>query len=167
MLTVAGLVLAVPYGMLADATSRKLVLALGLVGLILRDYFFFSFLYYRQTFPLQIVYLAPLFVAIGGGPIVLSATVLSIVASASREEYRLVIIPGDKDYSVLTALNQSPVFPLPQCRDTTVGNAISACWILSSGSTGPVYSLRRRPTDSFSSLLGHTIYSESTVEINS
>lgn len=91
--------------MLADATSRKLVLALGLVGLILRDYFFFSFLYYRQTFPLQIVYLAPLFVAIGGGPIILSATVLSIVAAASPEEYRLVTIPGDKDYSILTTLN--------------------------------------------------------------
>jgi len=82
------LILAVPYGVLARNCGRRLVASIAIIGLIGRDIFLVAALYFYKTFPLRAVYAAPAFVMIGGGPIVISATVLAMVASSIAEEHR-------------------------------------------------------------------------------
>lgn len=48
-----------------------LVIAISLVGLILRDFFSAAFLYSYHAFPLRTVYAAPLLVVVGSGPTVI------------------------------------------------------------------------------------------------
>ncbi|KAI0128377.1 hypothetical protein BJ170DRAFT_682172 [Xylariales sp. AK1849] len=67
---IPGLLLAVPYGLLTDSRGRRLVVALGLSGLILSEGFLLMVLYFYEVFPLRAVYVAPAFFAIGGGPVV-------------------------------------------------------------------------------------------------
>jgi hypothetical protein len=45
-------------------------------------------LYFYKTFPLRAVYASPSFVMIGGGPTVLAATVLAIIAASATVENR-------------------------------------------------------------------------------
>ncbi|KAH8673912.1 major facilitator superfamily domain-containing protein [Xylariales sp. PMI_506] len=82
------LLLAVPYGILADRKGRRLVATICLVGLSLSEGFLLAVLYFHEIFPLRAVYAAPAFLVIGGGSAVISSTVLAIIAAASLEEDR-------------------------------------------------------------------------------
>lgn len=83
-----GLVLAVPYGMLADHRGRRLVAGLCLIGFILRDVCYFVILYWYKSFPQRAVYAAPLFTILGGGSTVISPMIMAIVAASVSEESR-------------------------------------------------------------------------------
>lgn len=85
-----GLILAVPYGMLADLRGRRLVAGICLVGFILRDLCYFVVLYFYNVFSLRAVYAAPLFTLFGGGSTVISPMILAIVAISVSEESRSV-----------------------------------------------------------------------------
>lgn len=75
---------------MASKRGRKLVAFMAIVGLIGKDIFLVAILYFYKTFPLRTVYAAPAFVLIGGGTIVVSATILAMVASSIAEEHRQV-----------------------------------------------------------------------------
>jgi MFS family permease len=97
-----GLVLAVPYGILADMRGRKLVLAISLFGIILKDSWFWVVLSFYQTFPLRAVYSASALVVLGGGATVLTATCLAVMAAAIPEDKRLYRSGSFKNSSQLT-----------------------------------------------------------------
>lgn len=83
-----GLVLAVPYGMLADLRGRRLVAGLCLIGFILRDVCYFVVLYCYKAIPRRAVYAAPLFTLLGGGTTVMNPMIMAIVAASVSEETR-------------------------------------------------------------------------------
>jgi hypothetical protein len=68
--------------------GRKFVLVLGLLGGILNYLYLFVILYFHDVFPTNAVYGAAVFQLIGGGSIVLTATLLAVIAHASTEEIR-------------------------------------------------------------------------------
>lgn len=83
-----GLVLAVPYGMLADHHGRRLVAGLCVVGFILRDMWYFVVLYFYQTFPRHAAYAAPILTILGGGTTVMNPMIMAIVAASVSEDSR-------------------------------------------------------------------------------
>lgn len=83
-----GLILAVPYGMLADSRGRKLVAGLCVLGFILRDVTYFVVLYWYRVFPRAIVYAAPLFTILGGGTTVINPIIMAIIAASVPEQTR-------------------------------------------------------------------------------
>lgn len=87
---IPGLILAVPYGMLADKKGQRLVLGFCLLGLIMRDLWVFTSLFFHQLFPTKAVYAASAMLVIGGGSTVLTSMVFAIVAASIPEELRLV-----------------------------------------------------------------------------
>lgn len=88
---VPGLLLAVPYGILADLYERTLIIGLCLAGFLIRDTWIFICLYFYNTFPLSAVYLAPLTAAIGGGSTVTSPLFFAIVTASTPQELRYSI----------------------------------------------------------------------------
>jgi MFS family permease len=89
-----GILLAVPYGALADKYGRKWIFALSLVGMLLDSAWILVICYFRNL-PLQLVWLASIFLILGGGPIVASAVGLTIVSD---------IIPAEKRTSIFLYL---------------------------------------------------------------
>lgn len=87
---IPGLILAVPYGMLADKKGQRLVLGFCLLGLIMRDLWVFTSLFFYQLFSTKAVYAASAMLVIGGGSTVLTSMVFAIVAASIPEELRLV-----------------------------------------------------------------------------
>ncbi|XWX01587.1 hypothetical protein V2A60_009615 [Cordyceps javanica] len=88
MEAVPGLVLAVPYGIIADTYGRTLVIGLCLVGFLIRDTWIFVCLYFHRLFPLNAVYFAPSTAIIGGGSTVTSPMLFAIVAASTPQERR-------------------------------------------------------------------------------
>lgn len=85
---VPGLLLAVPFGILADKKGRRFVINICMIGLLLREVWTFTFLYFSDIFPLRSVYFAPLMLVIGGGSIVGSSMLLAVVAASVPQESR-------------------------------------------------------------------------------
>jgi hypothetical protein len=90
MEAIPGLLLAVPFGILADKKGRRLVIGLCLTGFLLRDTWTFATLYFYKVFPLKAVYAAPLTAVIGGGPTVISPMLLAVVAASISAESRYI-----------------------------------------------------------------------------
>jgi MFS family permease len=82
------LLLALPYGILADKRGRRLVVGLGLLGQMLCDTYILLILYFFDIFPTKVVLFASAFRCVGGGSAILSATGLAIIADASPSEAR-------------------------------------------------------------------------------
>lgn len=75
-----GLLLAVPYGMLADKKGRKFVVGLT-VGAAFACYAWsFAILYLYNTLPFGLIYTFPLLLWIGGGSFVAGSIITAIAA---------------------------------------------------------------------------------------
>lgn len=85
---IPGLLLAVPYGILADVSGRRLVIGLCLLGCVLRDCWTFVALYFYRAFAVPSIYAAPAFLLLGGGPTLFGPMVLSMIAAATPEDLR-------------------------------------------------------------------------------
>jgi hypothetical protein len=85
---IPGLVLALPYGILADKKGKRLVAGLCLLGYLLKDSWTFISLFFYKSFPTRATYAAPLMVAIGGGSAVMSSILFAIVAESAAGEKR-------------------------------------------------------------------------------
>lgn len=83
-----GLLLAIPYGILADTRGRPLVVGLCLLGILLRDIWIFICLYFYPRFPLYAVCFAPITAVIGGGSTVTGPMFFAIVAASTPQESR-------------------------------------------------------------------------------
>ena len=78
-----GLILAVPYGILADSRGRIFVSFLGVVGVVLAELWFYAVIAFYNVFPITAIYVYPLFFIFGGGGFVLAATLLAVVADVA------------------------------------------------------------------------------------
>jgi MFS family permease len=74
------LIVAVPFGILADRRGRRFVCILGVIGITLGQSWFYVTNTYYTVFPLWSVFLYSAFFFIGGSGEVLAATMLAIVA---------------------------------------------------------------------------------------
>ncbi|KAJ5627096.1 hypothetical protein N7528_004523 [Penicillium herquei] len=82
----AGMLLSVPYGVLADRWGRKPVLLLGISGILLGEAWIRIVCFYPSIFPLRLVWLSGLWRIIGGGDIAMSSTALVIIADRFPKE---------------------------------------------------------------------------------
>jgi MFS family permease len=85
---VPGLVLAVPYGMLADAKGRKFVLGLCMLGIVCSSFWALATLSQRDRIPYWMIYTYPLFQLVGGGAVVLTNLIMAMIADAAPSEIR-------------------------------------------------------------------------------
>ncbi|KAF1999027.1 MFS general substrate transporter [Amniculicola lignicola CBS 123094] len=76
---IPGILLAIPFGTLADKYGRKWIFALGLFGLQCQSAWVLFICWYR-TLPLQMTWMGSLFYLLGGGPSVAVAIGLTMVA---------------------------------------------------------------------------------------
>ncbi|KGO39498.1 Major facilitator superfamily domain, general substrate transporter [Penicillium expansum] len=74
-----GIFLALPYGFAADRIGRKPILALSLTGLILEEIATRLIFFFNAVLPLRLIWMAPAFQIIGGGPQIATAMAYAIV----------------------------------------------------------------------------------------
>ncbi|CAI4215795.1 unnamed protein product [Parascedosporium putredinis] len=88
--SLARIILAIPFGVLADKWGRKLICSIGILGVILHDTWYFVSLYFYKAFPTNAVYGAPAFILLGGGSVVVPAMIMAMLTHASTDEFRTV-----------------------------------------------------------------------------
>ncbi|KAL1869217.1 hypothetical protein Plec18167_007883 [Paecilomyces lecythidis] len=81
-----GILLSVPYGVLADHWGRKPVLLLGILGTLLGEIWVRVVCLYPAVLPLRLVWLSGMWRLIGGGDITVSSIALVMVADRFPEE---------------------------------------------------------------------------------
>ncbi|PVH96820.1 MFS general substrate transporter [Periconia macrospinosa] len=84
---IPGMLLAVPFGALADRVGRKWIFAVSLVGLQLNCLWILLICYFRSL-PLQWVWFSSAFFLVGGGPIVAIAIAMTMVSDVCPPEKR-------------------------------------------------------------------------------
>lgn len=89
---VPSVLLAFPYGLLADRIGRKKVFGLSILGIVLSSTWVTIVCWFWQAFPLRLIWVAPIFRLIGGGDTVATAAIFAIVADVTTEASRLVMI---------------------------------------------------------------------------
>ncbi|KJZ74994.1 hypothetical protein HIM_05480 [Hirsutella minnesotensis 3608] len=82
------IILALPYGILADKKGRRLVGALSVFGSALMDLWTFLSLYFYNVLPLKAVYAGPFMTIIGGGQAVGASMLLAMLAASVPVESR-------------------------------------------------------------------------------
>lgn len=85
---VASILLAVPYGLLADRIGRKPTILLSIPGFVLNILITGVTLYFSNIFPLRAVWLSALSWLIGGGLVVAAAIIWTMMADVTTEEQR-------------------------------------------------------------------------------
>jgi MFS family permease len=81
------MLLAVPYGIIADHRSRRFVMMLGLLGALLAETWIGLVLWLWNIFPVNTIFVFPVFLCIGGGGPVLSAVLLTVIADVTPIQY--------------------------------------------------------------------------------
>lgn len=84
---IPGILLAVPYGALADKYGRKWIFTLSLAGFFL-DSAWTVVICYLRNLPLQLVWLSSVFLILGGGPIVATALGVTMISDIAPPEKR-------------------------------------------------------------------------------
>ncbi|KAF1848741.1 MFS general substrate transporter [Cucurbitaria berberidis CBS 394.84] len=87
---IPGILLAVPFGTLADRIGRKWIFAASLMGLQLSSAWALLICYFK-TLPLQLTWFSSVFFCIGGGPIVAMAIGITMIADIVPPEKRTTI----------------------------------------------------------------------------
>lgn len=85
---IPGMLLTIPYGLLADRIGRKRVCGIALVGLLMKMCWDISVLWFWKTFPIRLVWISPIFLLLGGGGATAGAMVNSIISDVTTEENR-------------------------------------------------------------------------------
>ncbi|KGO74874.1 Major facilitator superfamily domain, general substrate transporter [Penicillium italicum] len=83
-----GLLLSLPYGVMADRWGRKPLVYLSMLGILLGEIWIRIVCLWPTVIPLRMVWLSALFKIIGGGDQVLTAIALVIVADVFSEDER-------------------------------------------------------------------------------
>ncbi|PWY83292.1 MFS transporter [Aspergillus sclerotioniger CBS 115572] len=85
-----GIILALPYGLMADRIGRKPVLAMSLLGIVMEEIAIRLICWYHTTIPPQAIWFAPLFQIIGGGSQITNSVAWTIIADVFPVEKRSV-----------------------------------------------------------------------------
>ncbi|EEA19150.1 hypothetical protein TMatcc_010305 [Talaromyces marneffei ATCC 18224] len=86
--SVCALLVALPFGNIANTKGRSLVLTLAISGQILADLWILAICFFNQTLPLSLVYVSPLLRSIGGGEMVMSAIIHTLLVDVVTKENR-------------------------------------------------------------------------------
>jgi hypothetical protein len=73
---------------MSDAKGRRIVAFLGVMGNILEEIWFYIVLTFYDTFPVRAVYGGALIMFVGGGSVVLAASVMAMIADIAPENMR-------------------------------------------------------------------------------
>lgn len=84
------MVLAIPYGLMADRYGRKPTVCLVIPGYMIGIGIIFVVLWFSETIPLRAVWLSTLASLIGGGPAVAFAIVWTMMSDVTTEDERCV-----------------------------------------------------------------------------
>ncbi|KAL1596410.1 hypothetical protein SLS60_009056 [Paraconiothyrium brasiliense] len=84
---IPGLLLAIPFGALADKWGRKWIFVASLVGLQLNSAWILFICYFRSL-PLQLTWFSSAFYLLGGGPVVASALGITMIADVAPPDQR-------------------------------------------------------------------------------
>ncbi|KAL4920109.1 MFS general substrate transporter [Aspergillus aurantiobrunneus] len=88
---VLSVLLAAPYGLLADRYGRKKALCFGIPGFILNCVIMFVVMWFSDVFPLRTVWASCLTFVFGGGPVVTVAIIFTMMADVTTEEERALM----------------------------------------------------------------------------
>ena len=83
-----GLILTIPYGIIADRIGAKFVFLLSITGLVLSGIYNLTILYFWRTFPIRLMWLSPIITIIGGGQFVTNMMFYALGSSVSTDENR-------------------------------------------------------------------------------
>ncbi|KAL0938390.1 MFS transporter [Colletotrichum truncatum] len=86
-----GLLVAVPYGFAADKYGHKVILFLSVFGIILSTGVSLIVCQWPDVFPIRLIWVAPVFTLIGGGPAVFTGMIFSMLSNLCTEEYRSTV----------------------------------------------------------------------------
>lgn len=86
-----GLLLAIPFGILADRLGHRPIIGLAVIGCTLHDLWLLVVFWFHNVFPINAIYAAPGFFLVGGGSVVLSSISLSMIAAAVPQALRCVV----------------------------------------------------------------------------
>ncbi|KAF2439771.1 hypothetical protein P171DRAFT_476218 [Karstenula rhodostoma CBS 690.94] len=84
---IPGLLLAIPFGALADKWGRKWIFVASLVGVQLNSAWVLLICYFR-TLPLQLTWFSSAFFLVGGGPIVASTLAITMISDVAPPAQR-------------------------------------------------------------------------------
>jgi MFS family permease len=103
-----GIILAIPYGLLADRIGRKPTIYLSIPGFALNILITAVVLWFSNIFPLRFIWLGSLAWLFGGGLVVASAIIWTMMADVTTESERYWQIIGlvapsgmDTDYTMI------------------------------------------------------------------
>ncbi|KAL2794981.1 major facilitator superfamily domain-containing protein [Aspergillus keveii] len=88
---VLSVLLAAPYGLLADRFGRKKALCFGIPGFVLNCLIMFVVMWFSDTIPLRAVWASCLTFVFGGGPVVTIAIIYTMMADVTTEEERALM----------------------------------------------------------------------------
>jgi MFS family permease len=98
-----GLLLAVPFGIMADRMGRRFVILLCCFGALFAEAYTITVLWFWRIFPTYAIAVFPLFLCIGGGGVVFAAVILTVVADVCPSHLRYDLLQFSKFYRGLTA----------------------------------------------------------------
>ncbi|KAA8644006.1 hypothetical protein EYZ11_010863 [Aspergillus tanneri] len=85
---ILSILLAIPYGLLADRRGRKPTVCLSIPGFVLNCIIHFAVTWYSDIFPLRAVWASCLAWLFGGGPVVVLAIIWTMMSDVTTEEER-------------------------------------------------------------------------------
>ncbi|KAL4785385.1 major facilitator superfamily domain-containing protein [Aspergillus varians] len=88
---ILSILLAAPYGLLADRYGRKKALCFGIPGFVLNCVIMFVVMWFSDIFPLRAVWASCLTFVFGGGPVVTVAIIYTMMADVTTEDERAVM----------------------------------------------------------------------------
>ncbi|PWY67437.1 MFS transporter [Aspergillus eucalypticola CBS 122712] len=83
-----GIILALPYGLMADRVGRKPVLFLSLAGCVLQEMAIRVIAWYHATIPPRAIWFTPIFQILGGGSQIATSVAFTIIADVFPVEKR-------------------------------------------------------------------------------
>jgi len=85
---IPGILVAVPYGVVADRWGRKLVLVMGVAGILLALVWTLGVAYWSESVDIRWFWAGNLFLFVGGGSSVIKAMFYAMIADVAVEERR-------------------------------------------------------------------------------
>ncbi|KAK9435634.1 Major facilitator superfamily domain, general substrate transporter [Metarhizium brunneum] len=106
---IPNMLLAVPFGALADKVGRKRILLVALFGMFMNDAWIRLVYWFPDVFPVRAVWIAGLWQAIGSGAATLSSVTHALVAEACPEEQRTSAFSQIRSAKLLSQLIFVPI----------------------------------------------------------
>lgn len=107
--TLPSILVAVPWGAVADRIGRKFVLLLAILGCFLNDAWLRLVFWFPHVFPLRTVWLGGLWQLVGGGAVTMSSVTWVLVADACPSDQRTVAFSVVTAASILSQLAFVPI----------------------------------------------------------